>query len=168
MKSHTVTSTDRIEQKVLLHAPRDRVWRAIREPTQFGSWFGVEFDDDFAPGARVVGRIVPTKVDAEVAKSQEPYAGVRFEFQVDRIEPMRLFSFRWHPFAIDPGVDYSQEPMTLIAFELEEVPGGTMLTISESGFDQIPLARRAQAFAANEGGWQAQARLIEKYLTLSP
>jgi len=108
--------------------------------------------------------MVPTKADPDVAKAQEAYAGMRFEFTVDRIEPMRLFSFRWHPFAIDPDVDYSSEPMTLVTFELEETPSGTMLTITESGFDRIPLERRAKAFTANEHGWTAQAKLLEKHL----
>lgn len=97
---------------------------------------------------------------------QEPYSGLAFDFTVERIEPMRLISFRWHPFAVEKGVDYSKEPMTLVVFELEEVRGGTMLTITESGFDRIPLSRRAQAFSANEQGWAAQTRLIEKYLAL--
>ena len=103
-------------------------------------------------------------MDAEIAKRQEPYKGHRFEFQVERVEPMRLFSFRWHPFAMDSSVDYSKEPTTLVAFQLEEVADGTKLTVTESGFDQIPLERRAKAFAANEGGWAAQMKLIEKYL----
>jgi uncharacterized protein YndB with AHSA1/START domain len=158
------TDTDRIHKKVLLRAPRERVWRAVSDAKEFGSWFGVEFDGAFAPGAPVKGRIVPTKVDAEVAKMQEPHRGMAFDFTVERIEPMRLFSFRWHPFAIDPGVDCSKEPTTLVVFELEEVPGGTMLTIIESGFDRIPLARRAKAFAANEQGWEHQTKLIAKYL----
>ena len=96
--------------------------------------------------------------------SQEPYAGVSFECTIDRVEPMRLFSFRWHPFAVDPAVDYSGEPATLVEFQLEEVEGGTRLTITESGFDRIPLERRARAFAANEQGWAAQSRLVEKYI----
>lgn len=158
------SDTDRIRKRILLRAPRERVWRAISDSKEFGSWFGVDFDGAFAPGARITGKIVPTKVDPEVAKMQEPYAGMAFDFTVERIEPMRLFSFRWHPFAIEPGVDYSKEPMTLIVFELEDAPGGTMLTITESGFDRIPLARRAKAFAANEQGWELQTRLIEKYL----
>jgi len=95
---------------------------------------------------------------------QESYSGMKFDYTVDRIEPMRLFSFRWHPFAIDPKVDYSHEPTTLVVFELEEVPGGTQLTITETGFDRIPLERRAKAFAANDGGWQKQTELIAKYL----
>jgi uncharacterized protein YndB with AHSA1/START domain len=159
------SETDRIEKNVLLHAPRERVWRAISDSREFGSWFGVELDGPFVAGARMTGRIVPTTVDPEVARGQEPYRGRTFELTVDRVQPMRLFSFRWHPFAVDPGVDYSKEPTTLVEFELEEVPGGTMLTITESGFDRIPLARRAQAFASNEQGWAAQARLIEKYLS---
>jgi uncharacterized protein YndB with AHSA1/START domain len=158
------TGTDRIEKQVLLRAPRDRVWRAISDAQEFGSWFGVDFDGPFVAGTRLTGRIVPTKVDAEVAKAQEPHRGTAFDCWIDRVEPMRLLSFRWHPYAVEPGADYASEPTTLVAFELEEVAGGTRLTITESGFDQIPLARRAQAFAANESGWTAQLTLIEKYL----
>jgi uncharacterized protein YndB with AHSA1/START domain len=160
------TNTDRIKKSVLLRAPRERVWRAISDSKQFGSWFGVQFDGPFKAGSPIVGRIVPTSVDPEVAKTQKPYEGLMFEFSVDRIEPMRLFSFRWHPFAVDSAVNYSKEPSTLVAFQLEEVAEGTMLTVTESGFDQIPLERRAKAFAANEGGWTAQMKLIEKYLAL--
>lgn len=157
-------NTDRIEKKVLLRAPRERVWRAISDAKEFGSWFGVAFDGPFVAGKPITGKIVPTTVDAEVAKRQEPHRGVAFEFAVDRVEPMRLFSFRWHPYAVDKGVDYSKEPSTLVVFELDEAAGGTMLTVTESGFDRIPLERRAKAFAANEGGWNAQMKLIEKYL----
>jgi uncharacterized protein YndB with AHSA1/START domain len=157
-------TNDRIEKKVLLRAPLERVWRAVSDAGQFGAWFGVAFDGPFVAGARLTGRIVPTKADEEVAKLQKPYEGATFEIYVDRIEAERLFSFRWHPFAIDPTFDYSKEPTTLVVFELEEAAGGTLLTITESGFDRIPLARRAQAFTSNEGGWAHQARLIEKYL----
>ena len=142
------------------------MWRAISDSKQFGSWFGVQFDGPFAAGKKMSARIVPTTVDAEVAKSQKPYQGFRFEISVERVEPMRLFSFRWHPFAVDPGVDYSKEPGTLVAFELDEVSGGTMLTVTESGFDKIPLERRAKAFASTEQGWAVQMKLIEKYLAL--
>jgi uncharacterized protein YndB with AHSA1/START domain len=158
------SDTDRIEKKILLRAPRERVWRAISNSQEFGSWFGVKLDGPFVAGTQLTGKVVPTTVDPEVAKSQKPYEGMTFEFTVDRIEPMKLFSLRWHPFAVEPGVDYSKEPTTLVAFQLEEVPGGTMLTITESGFDKIPLARRAKAFAANEQGWAEQLKLIEKYL----
>jgi uncharacterized protein YndB with AHSA1/START domain len=157
-------STDRIEKQVVLRAPQDRVWHAISDAKQFGIWFGVEFDGPFVAGQRMTGRMVPTQVDADVAKMQEPYKGRTMEWTVEQIEPKRLFSFRWHPFAIDPNVDYSKEPTTLVVFELEEVGGGTRLTITETGFDKIPLERRAKAFAANEGGWAKQIDLIAKYL----
>jgi uncharacterized protein YndB with AHSA1/START domain len=155
---------DRIEKTAVLRAPLARVWEAVSDARQFGSWFGVEFDGPFAEGRALTGRIVPTTVDPEVAKMQEPHRGKPFAFTVERIEPMRRISFRWHPFAIDPEVDYSKEPTTLIVFELEEVQGGTRLTITESGFDGIPLARRAEAFRANEGGWTHQLVLARKYV----
>lgn len=155
---------DRIEKQVVLRAPRERVWRAISEAKRFGSWFGVELDGEFAAGTRLTGRIAPTKVDPEVAKLQQPYVGFPFDFHIERIEPMSLFSFRWHPSAVDRGADYSAEPMTLVEFRLEEVARGTLLTITESGFSRIPLERRAKAFTSNEGGWTHQLKLIEKYL----
>ena len=160
------TNTDRIEKRVLLRASRERVWRAISDSRQFGSWFGVDFDGPFVAGVSITGKMVGTTVDPEVAKRQKAHEGFRFEFAVDRVEPMRLFSFRWHPFALESGVDYSKEPSTLVVFELEEASGGTMLTVTESGFDKIPLERRAKAFAANEQGWAAQMTLIDKYLAL--
>jgi uncharacterized protein YndB with AHSA1/START domain len=158
------SNTDRIEKKAMLRAPRERVWHAISDSKQFGSWFGVAFDGPFVANKRMIGKIAPTTVDPEVAKLQEPHTGMAFEFAVDRIEPQRIFSFRWHPYAVEKGVDYSKEPSTLVVFELEEVSGGTMLTVTESGFDQIPIERRAKAFAANDGGWSHQMKLIEKYL----
>ena len=164
MKSETKSETDRIEKKIWLRAPQSRVWRALTDAKEFGSWFGMKFDTGFAPGALVRGIIVPTTVDPAIAASQKPYEGHPFEITIDRIEPERLFSFRWHPFAIERGVDYSAEPTTLIEFTLEPAPGGILLTLTESGFDAIPLARRAKAFAANDGGWAHQMKLIEKYL----
>ena len=116
------------------------------------------------PGAHVAGIIVPTAVDAEVARAQQPYQGTPFEITIDRIEPEQRFAFRWHPYAVEPGGDYSHEPTTLVEFLLEDVPDGVLLTVRESGFDRVPLERRAKAFAANEGGWTIQMRLIEKYL----
>lgn len=157
-------STDRIEKRIMLRAPLDRVWSAVSDAKQFGSWFGVAFDGPFEEGTRLSGKIVPTTADPEVAKLQEPHRGKPFEFTVERIEPPRRISFRWHPYAIESGVDYSQEPMTTIVFELKEVPEGVLLTISESGFDRIPIARRAEAFKANEGGWEHQTQLVKKYL----
>ena len=157
--------TDRIHKQIQLPAPLARVWDAISDAARFGSWFGVAFDGPFAAGTRVTGRIAPTTVDPEVARLQQPHAGKPFEFWVEQIDPMRSISFRWHPYAMEPGVDYSSEATTLIVFALRESPAGTQLTITESGFDSLPLARRATAFAANEGGWEHQARLIEKYLS---
>lgn len=156
--------TDRIVKTVLLRAPLERVWRAIVNAGEFGAWFGAEFDGPFVAGEKTSGRIRPTQVDAEVAKMQEPYAGMACDFMIERIEPMGLFSFRWHPCAIEPGADYAKEPTTLIEFVLEETAEGVQLTITESGFDNISLARRADAFAANESGWQGQTMLIGKYL----
>ena len=155
---------DYIEKKVTIGAAVSRVWRAISDANEFGAWFGMAFDGPFVPGARVTGKIQPTTVDADVAKLQAPHAGKEFEFTIERIEPPGLFSFRWHPLAVKPDADYAQEPTTLIQFELEEVEGGTQLTITESGFDQLPLQRRAEAFQANEGGWEHQTRLVAKYV----
>src|SRR5205085_760383 len=141
-------STDRIEKRVLLRAPRRRVWRALTDSSEFGSWFGVKFDGPFVEGRPVRGVIVGTTVDAEIAAAQRAYEDIPFEAVIERIEPECLFSFRWHPFACDRNVDYSSEPMTLVVFMLEEVPEGVMLTVIESGFDRIPVERRATAFTA--------------------
>jgi uncharacterized protein YndB with AHSA1/START domain len=158
-------STDRIEKKVLLKAPLSRVWRALTDSKEFGSWFGMKLEGPFTAGAKINGIIVPTTVDPEVAQMQKPHEGKRVELWVDRIEPEHFFSLKWHPYAIDPKIDYSKEPMTLITFALEEKEGGVLLTLTESGFDQIPLARRAEAIRANDGGWSKQMELIAKYLS---
>jgi uncharacterized protein YndB with AHSA1/START domain len=157
-------STDRIEKKILLHAPLKRIWRALSDSTEFGTWFGMRFDGPFTPGARMRGVIVPTTVNTEVANAQKKYEGTPFEITIEQIEPERLFSFRWHPGAVDPTIDYSLEPTTLIVFALEERPDGVLLTLTESGFDRIPLERRAKAFASNEQGWSIQMTLIEAYI----
>jgi uncharacterized protein YndB with AHSA1/START domain len=157
-------NTDRIEKTILLRAPRKRVWRALADSTEFGNWFGMKFDGAFTPGARLRGTIVGTKVDPVIANKQKQYEGTPFEITVDRVEPERLLSFRWHPNAIERGVDYSQEPTTLVVFTLEEQENGVMLTVTESGFDQVPLARRAKAFQSNEQGWGMVLQLIEKHL----
>jgi uncharacterized protein YndB with AHSA1/START domain len=157
-------STDRIEKTILLKAPLAKVWRALSDSEEFGSWFGMRFNGPFAPGARMTGVIVPTAVNAEVASAQKKYEGIPFEIAIEELEPQRLFSFRWHPGAVDPAIDYSSEPTTLVVFTLEEVADGVMLTLTETGFDQIPLARRAKAFASNEQGWTIQMTLIEAYL----
>jgi uncharacterized protein YndB with AHSA1/START domain len=162
------STTDRIEKQVILRAPQERVWRAISDAGEFGSWFGMEFEGAFAPGREIRGRIVPTKADPDVAKMQEGHAGLPVTLRIERIVPMHTFSYRWHPFAIDPAVDYSAEPMTLVTFTLAPVDGGTLLTIVETGFDAIPIARRADAFEANDEGWTLMSNVIEKHVALHP
>jgi uncharacterized protein YndB with AHSA1/START domain len=148
------TSTDRIERKVILKAPRARVWRALSDAGEFGSWFGV----DFTGKAFVAGQSVRGKV------TYPGYEHLTMEVVIERIVPQQLLSWRWHPAAIDPKVDYSQEPTTLVVFELQEVDGGTMLTVVESGLDKIPLARRADVFRMNSSGWDQQMESIKKHV----
>ena len=148
------TATDRIEKTVIINAPRRRVWQAIADARQFGQWFQVKLDGDFKAGATIFGKI-----------TYPGYENLTLEMRVERIETERLFSYRWHPG--DPRTDYSAEPMTLVEFTLEDVPGGTRLTIVESGFDKIPLSRRAEAFRMNEGGWTEQVQNIQRYVTTS-
>jgi uncharacterized protein YndB with AHSA1/START domain len=145
--------TDRIEKQVLLGAPRSRVWRALTDAAEFGSWFGVKLESAFKAGAKVRGQI-----------THPGYEHLTLEVVVDRVEPEHYFSYRWHPYAVDPKIDYSSEPTTLVEFRLEDTREGTKLTIVESGFDRIPLARRAEAFRMNEGGWTAQAQNIERHV----
>ena len=149
------TSTDRIETRVEVSAPRSRVWRAISTAKEFGTWFGVQIDGEFAADATVSGRI-----------TIKGYDHLTLDIQVGKIEPERYFSYRWHPYAIDPTVDYSKEPTTLVEFRLDEMAGGkgTAVTIVESGFDKIPLARRAEAYRMNDKGWAGQARNLAKYV----
>ncbi len=157
-------ASDRIHKEILLSSALARVWHAIGDSQAFGSWFGVALEAPFIAGKRLKAKIVPTTVDEEVARQQKPYEGKTFDLFIERVEPMKRLAFRWHPYAVEPGVDYSDEPTTLVTFELKEVPGGTQLTVTETGFDQIPLERRAKAFEMNEAGWGMQMRLIEKYL----
>lgn len=146
-------NTDRIEKRVVLRAARSRVWRAITTAEEFGAWFGVKLESAFLEGATVRGKI-----------TYPGYEHLTMEIQIERIEPERLFSYRWHPYAVDPSIDYSPEPMTLVEFRLEEAESGTLLTIVESGFDRIPLARRAEAFRMNDQGWTEQKRNIERHV----
>jgi uncharacterized protein YndB with AHSA1/START domain len=156
--------TDRIEKRVVLRAPLDRVWRAISDAEKFGRWFGVRFDGPFVEGAAVGAAITPTTVDDEVAKRQEAHTGVKSTWQIVAIEPMRRFAYRWHPFAIDQDVDYEREPTTLVELTLAETPDGVLLTITESGFDAVPEARRSASFEANAEGWAIQTDLVRRYL----
>jgi uncharacterized protein YndB with AHSA1/START domain len=146
-------NTDRIEKKVVLRASRSRIWRAITTVEEFNSWFGVKLRGVFAPGERLRGPI-----------THRGYEHLTLELIVEKLEPERLFSYRWHPYAIKPDVDYSNEPTTLVEFKLEETAGNTELTVVESGFDLVPLARRAEAFRANNEGWAAQLENIARYV----
>jgi uncharacterized protein YndB with AHSA1/START domain len=148
------TSTDRIEKRVELRAPRSRVWRAITTAEEFATWFRVKLDGAFAEGATVRGDV--THANGEHVCT--------VEIQVEQIEPERYFSYRWHPYPMDPTVDYSAEPTTLVEFILEETEEGTAVTIVESGFDRIPLGRRAEAFRMNDGGWNGQIKNLTRYV----
>jgi uncharacterized protein YndB with AHSA1/START domain len=148
------TSTDRIERKVFLKAPRARVWRALSDAGEFGGWFGVDFKGkSFVAGKPVQGKV-----------TYPGYEHLTMELSIERVVPEQLLSWRWHPAAIDPKVDYSKEPKTLVVFELQEVDGGTMLTVVESGLDKIPLARRADVFRMNSSGWDQQMENIKKHV----
>ena len=146
--------TDRIEKSILLKAPLSRIWRALSNAEEFGNWFGVNLKGKtFEPGKPVRGQI-----------TYPGYEHIWFDIVIDRIEPERLLAWRWHPAAIDPAVDYSQEPSTLVVFELQEVPGGTLLSVVESGFDKIPPHRRGEAFRMNSEGWAGQMENIAKHV----
>lgn len=154
--------TDKIEKTAILKAPLAKVWSAISDSAAFGTWFGMSIEGPFVEGRTVSGAIAKTQVDDEIAKHQEPYVGMRCDLKIERIVPLKLLAFRWHPGA-DPEVG-PDAPTTLVTFELEEVAGGTRLTITETGFEALPLERRAKAFADNQGGWEAQLGLVAKYL----
>jgi uncharacterized protein YndB with AHSA1/START domain len=149
----SITSTDRIEKRIMLKAPATRVWSALTDPAAFGEWFGVRLTGTFTPGARLSGRV-----------TYPGYEHVPFEITVERMESERLVSWRWHPNAIEEGMDYGAESTTLVEFALDPVDGGTILTVTESGFDGIPLSRRAEAYRGNDEGWTQQVRNIERYL----
>ena len=148
-----MSDTDRIEREIVLSAPRERVWRALTDVRQFNEWFGVTLTSPFAPGAEVKGQI-----------TNRGYEHLTMTLWVETMEPERYFAFRWHPYAVEAGVDYSAEPTTLVSFTLEDVAGGTRLTIVESGFDAIPASRRAKAFSMNSAGWDGQVKNIQKFL----
>ena len=146
--------TDRIEKRVVLKAPRSRVWQAIADSRQFGEWFGLAFDEPFEAGRTLRGRVT----------FPEEYKDLPFEVRIVAVEPERYFAYRWHPYAVDLTKDYSGEPMTLVEFTLEADGPHTVLTVVESGFDQVPLDRRAEAFRMNEGGWAAQVENVARYV----
>jgi uncharacterized protein YndB with AHSA1/START domain len=148
------SSTDRIERSILLKAPLSRVWRALSNAEEFGGWFGVALKGKtFVAGQRVQGKVTHPGYDHLV-----------WDVLIERLEPERLLSWRWHPAAVEASVDYSKEPTTLVVFELKEVEGGTLLSVVESGFDSLPPSRRLDAFRMNSGGWDQQVQNIEKHV----
>jgi len=151
MKLHN--ATDRIEKEIVLRAPRSRVWRALANAEEFGAWFGMKLEGTFAPGGRVHGQI-----------TLPDHGQVTIEMAIERMDPESRMSYRWHPYAVESSVDYSSEPTTLVEFQLEEVAEGTRLTVVESGFDRIPLARRAEALRMNDAGWAEELENIARHV----
>lgn len=152
-KSDAPQTTDRIEKRFEVRARRSRVWRAIADAGEFGTWFGMKLDRPFAPGATVLGRLtIPG------------YEHITLEILVEKVEPEGYFSYRWHPYPMDPAIDYAAEATTLVEFRLEETEGGTAVAITESGFDRLPASRRAEAFRMNEAGWAGQSRKLAAYV----
>jgi uncharacterized protein YndB with AHSA1/START domain len=150
-------ANDRIEKQIDLQAPVSRVWRALTDYREFGEWFRVKLEGPFVAGQVSRGQI-----------THPGYEHLRMEFVVQKIEPERYFSYTWHPYAIDPKVDYSQETPTLVEFRLEESAKGTLLKVTESGFEKVPSARRLEAFRMNDNGWSQQLGNIESYVAEKP
>ena len=144
---------DKIEKQIELKAPVSRVWSALTDHKQFGEWFRVNIETPFVPGQPARGNIL-----------HPGYEHVIWQAVIQKIEPEHLFSFTWHPYAIDPAVDYSGETPTLVEFRLQPTAIGTLLTVTESGFDKIPAHRRADAFRMNDNGWAQQMKNIETYV----
>jgi len=149
----TMTEQARIEKRVELRAPLARVWRALTDAREFGEWFRLRLEGPFVAGRTVIGQL-----------THPGYEHVRLEIMVQTIRPETYFSYQWHPYAVDPAIDYSKETPTLVEFRLEATAGGTILTVTESGFEAVPSARRAEAFRRNDGGWASQLRNIAAYL----
>ena len=147
------SNTDRIEKQILLRAPQNRVWRALTDAEEFGTWFRVKLEGPFVPGEWTRGNI-----------TWPGYEHIAMEVCVERMDAETLFSYRWHPYALDPKVDYSSEPTTLVEFRLKADDGGTLLRVVESGFDQLPASRRDEAFRMNDGGWKQQLANIERHV----
>jgi uncharacterized protein YndB with AHSA1/START domain len=148
---------NRIEKRIELKAPVSRVWRALTDYREFGEWFRVKLEGPFVPGQVSRGHIL-----------HPGYEHVKWEAVVQKMEPESLFSFTWHPYSVEPKVDYAKETPTLVEFRLEKTSGGTLLLLTESGFDEVPSYRRDEAYRMNEGGWSAQMKNIESYVTPKP
>lgn len=150
-------TTDRIEKRMELKAPVSRVWRALTDYREFGEWFRLKLDGPFVVGQVSRGHIL-----------HPGYEHVKWEAVVEKMDPERYFSFTWHPYAIEPDKDYSKEASTLVEFRLEKTAAGTLLVLTESGFDKLPSNRRDEALRNNDGGWTAQMKNIENYVTKNP
>jgi uncharacterized protein YndB with AHSA1/START domain len=148
------SSSDRIQREIFLRAPVARVWQALATPREFGTWFGVDLDGEFTPGARLTGRV-----------THPGYQHLTWDVTIERVEAPRTLAWRWHPHAIDASADYSGEAMTLVEFELEGVEGGTQLRVTESGFDRLPPERRDVAYRGNADGWTTQLQAIQAYVS---
>lgn len=146
--------SDQIEKRIELKAPVSRVWRALTDYREFGEWFRVKLEGPFVPGQVAIGKI-----------TWPGYEHLTWRATVQAMEPQHLFSFTWHPYSVDPAIDYSTETPTLVEFRLEEIPQGTLLTLTESGFDKIPEHRRNEAFLRNDGGWTQQMKNIETHVS---
>lgn len=151
--TNTRADTNAIEKQIFLRAPRARVWRALTDHREFGTWFGVNLEGPFEVGKSTRGRI-----------THPGYEHIVFDMIIERMDAEERFAYRWHPYAVEPVVDYSKEPMTLVEFLLEDTPGGTRLTLVESGFDRVPAHRRAEAFRMNEQGWTEQMENIRRHV----
>jgi len=145
---------NKIEKRIELKAPISRVWRALTDYREFGDWFRVKLERPFVAGQESRGNI-----------TYPGYEHVVWTAVVQKMEPERLFSFTWHPYAVDPSVNYSKETPTLVEFRLEKAGSGTLLVLTESGFDNIPVERRSEAFCRNDGGWTEQMKNIEAHVT---
>ena len=148
---------DRIEKRIELQASVSRVWRALTDYREFGEWFRVKLEGPFVPGRVSLGQI-----------TYPGYEHMKWEAVVETMEPERLFSFTWHPYAVDPNADYSKEPPTLVEFRLEKNTSGTLLLLTESGFDKVPGHRSLEAWRRNDGGWTGQMKNIESHVAQKP
>jgi len=148
---------NRIEKRIEIKAPVSRVWRALTDHREFGEWFRVKLDGPFLAGQLSTGHM-----------THPGYEHLKWEVMIEKIEPERLFSMRWHPYAVDPNIDYSKETPTLVEFTLEKTAAGTLLTVTESGFENVPADRRLEALGMNDGGWEIQVKNIETYVAQNP
>ncbi len=151
---NVISETNSIERRIVINAPRERVWRAISTAEQFGTWFGAKLEGQtFAPGKRIRGQIT-------ICGHEDAW----FDVVIEQMEPQDLLSYRWHPYAVDPAIDYAKEEPTLVTFTLTDAPGnGTLLTVTETGFENVPPHRRLEAFRMNSRGWEAQLTNIARH-----